>query len=128
DVLFSTSGRHTATASRPASVEQPKRRSWLKTRLSRLRIAVTTFVWSCFSTTQAIIRSIVALIVLGCVTSALAVGVVALTWIIMEQPPSVTYQSYTTMPERKLSDSKRNGYLLLLGFEAAGSDPIQAGY
>jgi hypothetical protein len=127
DVLFSGSGRLTDTASRPLPVE-PRRRSWIKSRLARLRIAIITFVWSCFSTTQAIVRSIVALIVLGFMTTVLLIGAVGLTWVIMEQPPSATYQNFTTAPERKLSESKRNGYLLLLGFDALGPDAIQAGY
>jgi hypothetical protein len=128
DVLFESSGRFTKTAKRERSSE-PKPRPRLRTKLSRVRIAITVFLSSCFSTTRAIVTSIVALIVLSAALAALAVGAVGLTWMIMEEAPSPAFHSLTTIPQRALADSKKNGYLLLLGFEApVGLDPIQAGY
>lgn len=126
DVLFSSSGRHTKTAGQGAPATKPRR--WLRPRLARIRIAVTSFLWSCFSTTHAIVKSIVALIALLCATAVLAIGAVGLLWLIMEESPSPAYLSMTTTPEQKLSDPRHNGYLLLLGFDATGLDAIQAGY
>jgi hypothetical protein len=48
---------------------------------------------------------------------------------VMEAPPSQTYQNLTASPPRTLTDSIKNGYFLLLGFDVSGEyDPIQAGY
>jgi hypothetical protein len=52
-----------------------------------------------------------------------------LMWTMMEEAPSPAFQHLTTTPSRTLADAKRNGYLLLLGFEApSGQDPIHSGY
>ncbi len=127
-VLFESSGRFTKTATRERLAE-PKPRPRLGAKLSRIRIAITVFLSSCFSTTRAIVTSLVALVVLSGALAALMTGAVGLAWIIMEEPPSPAFHSLTTTPQRTLSDSKKNGYLLLLGFDApVGDDPIQAGY
>jgi hypothetical protein len=48
---------------------------------------------------------------------------------VMEDPPSALYRNLTINPPRVVTDPKKNGYLLLLGFDApAGEDPVQAGY
>lgn len=128
DVLFESSGRLTRTATRER-VSEPKPRPRLRAKLSRVRIAMTVFFSSCFSTTQTIVMSLVALVVLMGALTALVIGAVGLAWIIMEEPPSPAFHSLTTTPQRTLTDPKKNGYLLLLGFDAAaGLDPIQAGY
>jgi hypothetical protein len=47
----------------------------------------------------------------------------------MEAPPSSTYQNLTTSPPLALTDSTKNGYFLLLGFDVPGEqNPIRAGY
>jgi hypothetical protein len=128
DVLFQSSGRHTRTQAteRPAA---PKPRPWLSVRLARVRIGLSVFIGSCFSTTRALVTSIVGLAVLSVAIVAMAVGVVGLTWLVMEEKPSSAFQSLTTSPQRAMIDSGKNGYLLLLGFEAdATADPVQAGY
>jgi len=52
-----------------------------------------------------------------------------LAWMAMEDQPSSLYQNLTITPPRLVGDSKKNGYLLLLGFDAPlGQDPVQAGY
>lgn len=128
DVLFNSSGRFTKTGTREC-VAEPKPRPRFRTKLSRSRIAISVFISSCFSTTRAIVASFLALIVLSAALLALGIGAVGLTWIIMEEPPSPAFQSLTTLPQRTLSDSRKNGYLLLLGFDApTGQDPMQAGY
>ena len=72
---------------------------------------------------------LIGLAVLCVALLAVAIGAVGLTWLVMEEKPSPAFQSLTTTPQRAMLDSSKNGYLLLLGFEAdAGADPVQAGY
>jgi hypothetical protein len=48
---------------------------------------------------------------------------------VLEAPPSQVYHDLTTSPPLALTDSRKNGYFLLLGFDAsAEQDPLQAGY
>jgi len=128
DVLFQSSGRHarTQTTERPAA---PKPRPRLSVKLARVRIGLSVFIGSCFSTTRALVTSIVGLAVLSVAIVAMAIGAVGLIWLVMEEKPSRAFQSLTTPPQRARMDSGKNGYLLLLGFEAdATADPVQAGY
>ena len=128
DALFESSGRFTQTATRER-VAEPKPRPRFRAKLARVRIASTLFLSSCFSTTRAIVTSLVALAVLSSALMALAIGALGVTWIVIEESPSPAFQTLTTVPQRMLSDSKKNGYLLLLGFDTpAGQDPLQAGY
>jgi hypothetical protein len=64
------------------------------------------------------------------VTALLAggVGLVVVTWLMLEEQPNPAYQSMTSVPQLSLQDSQKNGYFLLLGFGAAPTqDPVQAG-
>ncbi|MCC6139932.1 MAG: hypothetical protein IT389_04865 [Nitrospira sp.] len=128
DVLFQSSG----TQARTQTIERtavPKPRLRLSARLSRARMSLSLFIGSCFSTTHTLVTSIVGLAVLSVAIVAMAIGAVGLTWLAMEEKPSPAFQSLTTPPQRALTDSSKNGYLLLLGFEAAATaDPVQAGY
>ncbi|HEY5931576.1 MAG TPA: hypothetical protein VIT63_01590, partial [Nitrospira sp.] len=127
-VLFESSRNVRATETREHVVEpKPSRKS--SSALVRARLAIAGFVSSCFSTTRAIVMTCVGLVMLLGVFIASAIGVVGLTWIIMEESPSPVFQSLTTTPQRTLSDYKKNGYFLLLGIDASvGDDPIQVGY
>lgn len=128
DVLFQSSGRHarTETTERTAAL---KSRPRLRAKLARVRIGLSVFIGSCFSTTRALVMSIVGLAVLCVAMLAVAIGAVGLTWLVMEEKPSPAFHSLTTPPQRAMMDSGKNGYLLLLGFEAdATADPVQAGY
>lgn len=128
EVLFQSSGRHVRTEAteRPATL---KPRPRLSAKLARVRIGLSVFIGSCFSTTRALVMSIVGLAVLSVAIVAMAIGAVGLTWLVMEEKPSPAFQSLTTPPQRAMMDSGKNGYLLLLGFEAdATADPVQAGY
>lgn len=128
DVLFESSGHYARTGTRER-VAEPKPRIKLRSKLNRIRIGISVFLSSCFSTTRAIVTSLAVLVVVSGALVTLGIGTVGLAWIIMEEPPSPAFQSLTTSPQRTLWDSKKNGYLLLLGFDApAGQDPIQAGY
>lgn len=88
--------------------------------------AIASFLATCFSTTRSIVATFVGLMVLSAVGVALCVGGIALVWVIMEEPPSPAFHSLTTIPQRTVSDSKKNGYVWLLGIDApAEQDPIQ---
>jgi len=90
--------------------------------------AVTGFLRAGFSTTHAIVTTVVGLVVLLGVCVAVGLGALALTWMIMEEPPSPTFQSFTTTPQQTLSGTQRNGYTLLVGIDApVGQDPFRAG-
>lgn len=96
--------------------------------LNPIRLAIGGFLRTCFSTTRAIVATFIGFIVLSVMVAASAIGAIGLIWAIMEEPPSQTFQSLTTTPQRTSSDSKKNGYLLLLGMDAAaGHDPVQVG-
>ncbi len=128
DVLFDSSSHSTRMGTRDR-VAESKSRPRLRSKLNRIRIGISVFTRLCFSTTRTIVMSIAALVVFSGALVALGIGAVGLTWIIMEESPSPLFQSLTTSPQRTLSDFKKNGYLLLLGFDApAEQDPIQAGY
>lgn len=128
DVLFQSSGApaRTQTIERTAV---PKPRPRLSAKLARVRIGLWLFISSCFSTTHTLVTSIVGLAVLSVSVVAMAIGIVGLIWLVMEEKPSPAFQSLTTPPQRAMMDSGKNGYLLLLGFEAdATADPVQAGH
>jgi hypothetical protein len=128
EVLFESTSdlRKTRTRERVAETTSHRKHASI---LSSIRIGIAGFLRTCFSTTRAIVATFVGLMVLSAVGVAMCIGAIGLTWVIMEEPPSPAFQSLTTTPQRTLSDSKKNGYLLLLGIEAAtGQDPVQAGY
>ncbi|MBH0178038.1 MAG: hypothetical protein HP491_09275 [Nitrospira sp.] len=127
-VLSGSADPHRQTDTRERTAQQ-KPRPKLSSRLNRLGIAVSSFIRSCFSTTRAIVMSTIALVVLSCTLVVLGIGALGLVWAIMEEPPSSAFSNLTTSPQRRVSDINKNGYLLLLGFDAPrGQDPIQAGY
>lgn len=96
--------------------------------LSRIGATISSFIGSCFSTTRAIVMSLIALAVLSCVVAALGVGAVGVTWMIMEEAPSPAYQAFTAGPQQAILDSNKNGYVFLMGFDApAGQSPRQLG-
>ena len=128
DALFQSSRRepNTRTTER-TTVAKPRPR--ISATLARIRLSLSAFIGSCFSTTHALILSFVGLVVLAGALAAIAIGVVGVAWVMMEEKPSAAFQSLTAAPQRSSMDSRKNGYLLLLGFDAdAGADPIQAGY
>ncbi|MFZ1804942.1 MAG: hypothetical protein WAU05_13525, partial [Nitrospira sp.] len=128
DVLFESSQHVRATETR-ADVAEPKPKRKSSSTLIRARSAIAGFVSSCFSTTRALVVTCIGLVMLSGILIALGIGAIGLTWFIMEESPSPTFQSLTTTPQQTLSDFKKNGYLFLLGFDVSvGHDPIQAGY
>jgi hypothetical protein len=128
DVLFDSTGQRdrVRTQDRLAS---PRPRPWFATRVARVRIGISSFIGSCFSTTRSMALFCAGL-ALSCIAlAAVGIGMVGLVWMVMEVPPSPAYHNLTASPQRALTDSRKNGYFLLLGFDAsAGRDPLQVGY
>jgi hypothetical protein len=98
-------------------------------RLHRIRISIWSLIWSCFSTTRSLTFLVLMTAVAVVVVVAAGLAAIGLTWMVMEDAPSSLYQNLTISPPRTIMDAKKNGYLMLLGFDApAGLDPLQAGY
>ncbi|HEX7093475.1 MAG TPA: tetratricopeptide repeat protein [Nitrospiraceae bacterium] len=128
DVLFNSTGERSQvrTQNRLAS-PRPRRR--FAARVARVRIGISSFIGSCFSTTRSIVLLCLGLALFCVVLAAIGIGAVGLAWMVMEAPPSPVYHNLTTSPPLALTDSRKNGYFLLLGFDAsAEQDPLQAGY
>jgi hypothetical protein len=128
DVLFDSTGEtsqvHTQDHSAP-----PRSRPRFTSRVARVRIGISSFVGSCFSTTRSIVLLCAGLVFSCVVLVAVGIGAVGLAWKVMEAPPSSVYRDLTTSPPPALTDSRKNGYFLLLGFDASQEqDPLQAGY
>jgi hypothetical protein len=128
DVLFDSTGEKTQVVTRDR-LKSPRPRPRLATRVARVRIGISSFIGSCFSTTRSIVLLCVGL-ALACVALvAVGIGAVGLAWMVMEAPPSSVYHNLTANPPLALTDSRKNGYFMLLGFEASGEqDPLQVGY
>ena len=108
--------------------DQPAQHRKSAVTLNGVGTAIAGFLRSCFSTTQAIVRTVIGLTVLVGGGIALGLGALALTWMIMEEPPSPTFQSFTTTPQRTLSGVQKNAYTLLIGIDApVGQDALREG-
>ena len=128
DVLFDSTGEKSQVSTRDR-VKSPRPRPRLATKVARVRIGISSFIGSCFSTTRSIALLCVGLTLACVVLVAIGIGAVALAWIVMEAPPSPVYHNLTMTPPLALTDSRKNGYFMLLGFEASGEqDPLQVGY
>jgi hypothetical protein len=128
DVLFDSTGEKSQGSTRDRMMS-PRPRPRFAVKMARARIGISSFIGSCFSTTRSIVLLCVGLAFFCVVLVAVAVGAVGLAWMAMEAPPSPTYHNLTASPPQILTDSKKNGYFLLLGFDVSGDqDPLQAGY
>ncbi|HSC56281.1 MAG TPA: tetratricopeptide repeat protein, partial [Nitrospira sp.] len=117
DVLFSPSSTvDYVSASGHPSWSKPRPR--FLARLHRVRIGVSSFIGYCFSTTRSLSFLALMFTITTMVVVAVGVGALGLAWMAMEDPPSSLYQNLTITPPRVVADSKKNGYLLLLGFDA----------
>ena len=128
DVLFDSTGAKSQvrTQDRLAS-RRPRPR--FAARVARVRIGISSFIGSCFSTTRSIVLLCLGLALFGVALVAVGIGAIGLAWMVMEAPPSPVYHNLTTNPPQALTDTRKNGYFLLLGFDAsAEQDPLQAGY
>jgi hypothetical protein len=128
DVLFDSTREKSQVSTRDR-LKSPRPRPRFAARVARVRIGISSFIGSCFSTTRSIVLLCVGLTLACVVLVAVGIGAVAVTWVVMEAPPSPVYQNLTASPPLALTDSRKNGYFLLLGFEASGEqDPLQTGY
>ncbi len=128
DALFDATGEKSQVHTRDC-VAPPRPRPRIASRVARARIGISSFIGSCFSTTRSIVLLCVGLALSCVVLVAVGIGAVGLAWLVMEAPPSPTYQSLTASPPRVLTDSTKNGYFLLLGFDVSGEqDPLRADY
>jgi hypothetical protein len=128
DVLFDSTGENSRvlTQDRLAS---PRPRPQVSRKMARVRNGISSFIGSCFSTTRSMVLLCVGLVFSCVILMAIGMGAVGLAWIMMEAPPSSTYQNLTASPPQALTDSTKNGYFLLLGFDVpSGQNPIRAGY
>lgn len=128
DVLFDSTGQksHGRAQDRPVT---PSPRPRIAANMARVRIGISSFLGSCFSTTRSMAMLCVGLALSCAALVAIGIGAVGLAWLIMEEPPTSAYRSLTTNSPQSHIDLRKNGYFLLLGFEApAERDPLQAGY
>ena len=127
DEAFVESSRiRRAPETRPR-VEEPAKNQKSTAILSGAGAAILGFLRTSFSPTQAIVRTVVGLTVLIGVCVALGLGALALTWMLMDEPPSPTFQSFTTTPQQTIFGAQKNAYTLLLGIDApVGQDPLRA--
>jgi hypothetical protein len=128
DVLFDSTGEKSQVHTQDRSASH-RSRPRLTSRVARVRIGISSFIGSCFSTTRSIVLLCVGLAFSCLVLVAVGIGLVGLAWKVMEAPPSPVYRDLTTSPPPVLTDSRKNGYFLLLGFDASQEqDPVQVGY
>ena len=127
DEAFVESSRiRRAPETRPR-VEEPAKNQKPTAILSGVGAAILRFLRTSFSTTQAIVRTVVGLTVLIGVCVAVGLGALTLTWMLMDEPPSPTFQSFTTTPQQTIFGAQKNAYTLLLGIDApVGQDPLRA--
>ncbi len=128
DVLFgSAEGRVAATpASMPASLRS---RGWLPLALARFCLGGMAVIWRSLATMHSLVKALLMLAVTGMAGLAVGVGLIGLAWIVMEEQPSNAFHNLSSVPEQTGLDPGKNGYLLLLGFDADPSrDPVQTGY
>lgn len=127
DALFTSSGQLRKEPDHEPPPAAPPRRRGVPG-FSRLGRGMRGMARTGVSATRAAVLSLVALVVAGGAVVSLVAGGIGLTWVVLEEHPSTVYQSLTTPPSRSSMDVSRNGYVLLLGFEAeAEADPIRVG-
>ena len=128
DVLFNSTGDNSRILA-DHHVASPRPRPRRAGRMARIRIGISSFIGTCFSTTRSIVLLCVGLTLSSALLVAIGIGAIGLAWIVMETPPSSVYHDLTLSPPQASTDSRKNGYFLLLGFEApAEQNPLQAGY
>ena len=128
DVLFDSTGEHSQVLTQDR-LATPRPRPQVSRKMARVRNGISSFIGSCFSTTRSMVLLCVGLVFSCVILTVIGMGAVGLAWTLMEAPPSSTYQNLTASPPQALTDSTKNGYFLLLGFDVPGEqNPIRAGY
>lgn len=91
-------------------------------------IGLPSLLGHCASRTQALALLCAGFVVSCVALVAIGIGLVGLVWLVMEEPPTQGYQSLMASAPQVHIDPARNGYFLLLGFEAFPErDPMQVG-
>jgi hypothetical protein len=128
DVLFDSTGEKSQARTHDRVVStRPRPRFAAK--MARVRIGISSFIGSCFSTTRSIVLLCAGLVLSCVILVAIGIGALGLAWMVMEASPSSVYHNLTASPPRTVIDSTKNGYFLLLGFDVSGEqNPLQAGY
>ena len=91
-------------------------------------IGLPSLLSHCVSRTQALAMLCAGLVFSCAALVAIGIGLVGLAWLVMEEPPTPGYQSLTASAPQTHTDPAKNGYFLLLGFEASSErDPMQVG-
>ena len=128
DILFDSTENKNQVHTQ-ARVAAPRRRPQIAARMARIRIGISSFIGTCFSTTRSIALVCGGLALSSIALVAVGIGAIGLAWVMMEAPPSSVYHNLTVNPPQALTDSRKNGYFLLLGFDvSAEQNPLQAGY
>ncbi len=123
---YDKTGERTETQEAPS---KSKPRPGIVVPLHRVRIAISSFIGSCFATTRSLTSFVLMVAISILSTAAVGVGALGLAWLVMEEPPSPLYRSLTVTPPSIPLDFRKNGYFLLLGFDAPdGKDPVEIGY
>lgn len=88
----------------------------------------SSLLGTCRARTQSMVLFCIGLVFSCAAVVAVGIGTVGLAWMVMEEPPSSAYLNLTTSAPQIYTDPGKNGYFLLLGFEAPTErDPLQAG-
>ncbi len=96
--------------------------------VARVHTGLPSLLGHCASRTQALVMLCAGLVFSCAALVAIGIGMVGLVWLVMEEPPTSMYQSLMASSPQTRTDPARNGYFLLLGFEApAERDPLQVG-
>lgn len=118
---ISTVGLHESTV-------QTTSRFPITASLSRFFFQVALFTRSCFATANAVVVTLISLVIFSLGCAILLVGGLGLAWVSLEQKPNRAFQDLMGVRPQPTEDPNRNGALYLLGFDAPESkNPIQAG-
>lgn len=124
DVLFDSTAQNSQVRAQDLMV-QP---SPLPLVVTRVPIGLPSFLGHCASRTQAMVMLCAGLVFSCAALVAIGIGMVGLVWLVMEEPPTPGYQRLTESAPQTRTDPAKNGYFLLLGFEApAERNPLQVG-
>lgn len=127
DVLFDSTGqRHQAPTQDRMARSRP--RSLFATRVARVRNGLSSMIGSCFSTTQSMVIVCLGLALSCAALVAIGIGGIGVVWLVMEEPSTSAYRNLTTNSPQAHIDPRKNGYMMLLGFDSSAErDPLQAG-
>lgn len=123
---YEKTGGRTETQEAPS---HSKPRLGIVVPLHRVRMTMSSCIGSCMARTRSLTFFVLMVASSILATAAVGFGGLAIVWMLMEEPPSPLYQSLTITPPSVPFDFKKNGYFLLLGFDAPDEkNPVEVGY